>query len=401
MMRLDIPDYAARVIAALENAGYEAFAVGGCVRDTMLGKTPNDWDVTTSAKPHEVRRLFSFLYGFAAIPTGIEHGTVTVLSDGEPVEVTTYRIDGEYTDCRRPDSVEFCDDLSLDLARRDFTVNAMAYSHERGLVDLYGGANDLAKGIIRCVGDAECRFREDALRILRAVRFASVLGFSLDTDTYTAAVWLKGLLSHVSRERVGAELSKLVCGKAAAKVMEGCLPIIAEVLPALADKCSDAVLMSMSALCGENLPLMYAALLAEVEPSEVSEILWSVRLDKKTAHRAGLIAEYRCVPLPDKAAVKRLCRNIGADAARDVIKLGIARGERERGASAWLDEIVNNGECVSLARLAVGGRELTELGIEPKKIGKCLDSLLDKVISGELENEKEILLEAVRTQKNI
>ncbi len=400
-MRLDIPEYAAKVIAALENSGHEAYAVGGCVRDTMLGKVPNDWDVTTSARPHEVRRLFSFLYGFTAIPTGIEHGTVTVLSDGKPVEVTTFPIDGEYTDCRRPDSVEFCDRLSSDLARRDFTVNAMAYSHDRGLVDLYGGERDLVNGVIRCVGDAEKRFREDALRILRAVRFSAVLGFSVESETHRAAVELKSLLAHVSRERVGAELTKLVCGKNAARVIGECLPIIDEVLPGIAEKGIDKVALSVERLRGEPLHLMLAALLAETEPSKVGEMLWSVRIDKKTSHLARTVAEYCCVPLDCKAAVRRLCRDIGADTARDVIKLGIARGERGADELAVLDEIVAGGDCVSLAALAVNGRDLMALGIESRDIGRQLEALLDSVISGTVPNEKNALIGAVKSNKTI
>ena len=209
-MKIHVPPFAAAVIGKLGAGGYEAYAVGGCVRDTMLGRAPNDWDVTTSALPETTLSLFSCADGFKAVPTGIAHGTVTVISGGEPVEVTTFRVDGKYSDHRRPDSVGFTGRLEEDLARRDFTINAMAYSPERGLIDPYGGLRDLGDRIIRCVGEPERRFDEDALRILRALRFASTLGFEIDDQTAEAAVRLRALILDISRERVSAELEKLV-----------------------------------------------------------------------------------------------------------------------------------------------------------------------------------------------
>ena len=177
-MKINIPSDVNFIIRTLQDAGYEAYAVGGCVRDSVLGREPNDWDITTSAKPEEVKKLFK-----VTIDTGIQHGTVTVLIKGTGYEVTTYRIDGEYTDHRRPDEVTFTSKLSEDLLRRDFTINAMAYNNVSGLVDLYGGVEDLEKGIIRCVGNPDDRFDEDALRIMRAVRFAAQLGFEIDPGT--------------------------------------------------------------------------------------------------------------------------------------------------------------------------------------------------------------------------
>jgi len=399
-MLLPLPEHVVEIVKILQENGYEAYAVGGCVRDAILGKEPNDWDVTTSARPDEVRRLFTFLYGFTAIPTGIEHGTVTVLSENKPVEVTTFRIDGEYTDCRRPDSVKFCDKLSIDLARRDFTVNAMAYSDERGLIDLYGGADDLEKGIIRCVGEPEKRFGEAALRILRALRFASVLGFEIDGATSDAVLKLRESLSHVSRERIGAEFAKLLCGRNAAKIIGGYLPVIEAVLDDFTKDGIETVLLSVDRLCGSKLPLMLAALLAETEPEKVKAAIWSIRLDKKTASHAQIIARNRNVPLDDKIAVKRLCRDIGTDAARDVIKLGMARGERDSSALEWLDAIVKNGECVSLKQLAVSGEEVIAVGIEPKNVGKYLDKALDLVISDEAVNEREAIISVIKTIDN-
>lgn len=204
-MKIILPEHVKKIIKTLETAGYEAFAVGGCVRDSILGREPDDWDITTSAKPQQVKELFH-----RTVDTGIAHGTVTVLMDGEGYEVTTYRIDGEYTDCRHPKDVSFTDNLTEDLRRRDFTINAMAYNESRGLVDAFGGIEDLENGIIRCVGKAIERFEEDALRILRAVRFAAQLGFSIEEKTAGAAALLAENLRNISAERIQVELVKLL-----------------------------------------------------------------------------------------------------------------------------------------------------------------------------------------------
>ena len=235
-MKIHIPPFAAAVIGKLCADGYEAYAVGGCVRDTMLGRAPNDWDVTTSALPETTLSLFSCADGFKAVPTGIAHGTVTVISGGEPVEVTTFRVDGKYSDHRRPDSVGFTGRLEEDLARRDFTINAMAYSPERGLIDPYGGERDLGDRIIRCVGEPERRFDEDALRILRALRFASTLGFEIDDQTAEAAVRLRALILDISRERVSAELEKLLSGVDVVNILLGYEPVFLTTIPELADE---------------------------------------------------------------------------------------------------------------------------------------------------------------------
>lgn len=235
-MKIHIPPFAAAVIGKLCADGYEAYAVGGCVRDTMLGRAPNDWDVTTSALPETTLSLFSCADGFKAVPTGIAHGTVTVISGGEPVEVTTFRVDGKYSDHRRPDSVGFTGRLEEDLARRDFTINAMAYSPERGLIDPYGGERDLGDRIIRCVGEPERRFDEDALRILRALRFASTLGFEIDARTAEADVGLRALILDISRERVSAELEKLLLGQDAEKILRTYEPVFLTTIPELADE---------------------------------------------------------------------------------------------------------------------------------------------------------------------
>ncbi len=227
-MDIKVPENARSIIHKLEAAGYEAFTVGGCVRDAVLGREPADWDITTQAGPEEMLEVFE---GMRVVPTGIEHGTVTVVMDGESYEVTTYRVDGEYRDARHPESVSFVRDIAEDLARRDFTVNAMAYSEERGLVDLFGGMRDLENGIIRCVGDPAERFSEDALRILRCVRFASQLGFEIEEATADAMYEKLGLLDRIAAERIRSEFEKLLCGKGAADVLARHREVIAAFIP--------------------------------------------------------------------------------------------------------------------------------------------------------------------------
>ena len=226
-MKIELPDNVRLIINELAKHGFEAFAVGGCVRDSLLGRTPGDWDITTSALPEDIKSVFR-----RTVDTGIEHGTVTVLIGSESYEVTTYRIDGEYRDSRHPSSVEFTDAISEDLRRRDFTINAMAYNDESGFVDLFGGREDLKRGLIRCVGNADERFDEDALRILRAVRFAAQLDFDIDTDTRNAISTHAPRLKAVSRERVLVEISKLICSAHIEKTADifqlGIVPYIAE-----------------------------------------------------------------------------------------------------------------------------------------------------------------------------
>ena len=227
---MQIPKEAALALHTLQSNGHLAFVVGGCVRDSLLGRTPNDWDVTTSALPEEVADCFR---NFRVIETGLQHGTLTVLVDGTPIEITTFRNDGIYLDHRHPVGVTFSNTVEDDLARRDFTVNAMAYHPERGLVDLFGGREDLKNRVIRCVGDPVTRFREDGLRILRAIRFASVLGFSLDEKTKAAVRSEKSLLEFIAPERIREEFCKLLCGVNAENVIREYVDVIGQFLPEL------------------------------------------------------------------------------------------------------------------------------------------------------------------------
>lgn len=394
-MKIHIPPFAAAVIGKLCADGYEAYAVGGCVRDTMLGRAPNDWDVTTSALPETTLSLFSCADGFNAVPTGIAHGTVTVISGGEPVEVTTFRVDGKYSDHRRPDSVGFTGRLEEDLARRDFTINAMAYSPERGLIDPYGGERDLGDRIIRCVGEPERRFDEDALRILRALRFASTLGFEIDDQTAEAAVRLRALILDISRERVSAELEKLLLGQDAEKILRTYEPVFLTTIPELADEDFRLAAECAGKLSGQgDFALSLAGLFCGLPERALNTALAGLKLPKRVSLRTRRAVLNVHAPLDGRADTKRLAARIGTDHARDTIILGVALGTIPPERLSDLDDILGSGECISVGQLKIGGERLKELGVKPERIGKILTSLLSRVISGELANEEDILVSA-------
>ena len=371
-MKIHIPPFAAAVIGKLCADGYEAYAVGGCVRDTMLGRAPNDWDVTTSALPETTLSLFSCADGFKAVPTGIAHGTVTVISGGEPVEVTTFRVDGKYSDHRRPDS-----------------------SPERGLIDPYGGERDLGDRIIRCVGEPERRFDEDALRILRALRFASTLGFEIDDQTAEAAVRLRALILDISRERVSAELEKLLLGQDAEKILRTYEPVFLTTIPELADED-----FRLAAECAGKLSvygdfaLSLAGLFCGLSEKTLGVALAGLKLPKKVSSRTRHAVLNAHAPLGGRTDVRRLAARLGADHTRDTIILGIALGTASPERLSELDDILTSGECISLGQLRIDGERLKALGVRPERIGKTLGTLLSRVISGELANEEDILVSA-------
>ena len=394
-MKIHIPPFAAAVIWKLCADGYEAYAVGGCVRDTMLGRAPNDWDVTTSALPETTLSLFSCADGFKAVPTGIAHGTVTVISGGEPVEVTTFRVDGKYSDHRRPDSVGFTGRLEEDLARRDFTINAMAYSPERGLIDPYGGERDLGDRIIRCVGEPERRFDEDALRILRALRFASTLGFEIDDQTAEAAVRLRALILDISRERVSAELEKLLSGVDVVNILLGYEPVFLTTIPEL--ECENFAMAAecVGKLSGQgDFALSLAGLFCGLPERALNTALAGLKLPKRVSLRTRRAVLNVHAPLDGRADTKRLAARIGTDHARDTIILGVALGTIPPERLSDLDDILGSGECISVGQLKIGGERLKELGVKPERIGKILTSLLSRVIAGEIANNEKDLASA-------
>jgi len=407
-MIFELPKQVEKSIHLLETAGYEAYVVGGCVRDFLLGREINDYDVAASSTPEETKNVFS---GFAVIETGIKHGTVTVIIDGMPVEITTFRTEHGYTDNRRPDRVEFTKSLKNDLARRDFTINAIAYNYRVGFCDYYGGTDDLKNGIIRCVGDADKRFGEDALRILRALRFSSVLGFEFDPETRAAAIKKADLLKKVSAERVAEELKKLICGVNSETVLMWFRDIFTVIIPELSG--SDVVyghLVHTAGSAENNLVIRLAALFhdlgllcgetenhAEKSAETADTLLRRLKFDNETRKRiVRLIKEHeREISFSDNE-IKKALNLLGETDYFNLLKLKYADGMDKNEYLMLRDTaigIIERGECYNLKTLAVNGRDILSCGVRAgHDIGKTLDELLELVIDGKLENKKEELL---------
>ena len=441
-MELDItlPLPVARALSVLEACGYEGYTVGGCVRDSLLGRTPNDWDITTNATPEEMKACFK---GFRVIETGIRHGTLTVIVDGMQLEITTYRNDGEYLDNRHPVQVTFSEKIEDDLSRRDFTVNAMAYHPKKGFVDLFGGREDLQSKTIRAVGDAKTRFHEDGLRILRAIRFASVLDFDIAQDTAKAVHECKNLLAGIAAERVREEFCKLICGPGAVRILRDYIDVIAVFLPELNRcvgfeqntkyHCYDVFEHTLQALAlceDDDLVTRLGVLLHDIgkplcytedeqgghfkghAPAGVEitkEVLSRLRFDNETIRRMELLVEWHDIPLSaEKKRVKRLLQKL-SDA--DILRLlEIKRCDRLAHAPDFrelppdlalipsvMEEIRAEDACLSLRTLAISGDDLMALGVpKGKQIGELLHALLDEVIEERLPNEKNALLQAAK-----
>lgn len=385
-MLITLPTAALHVIHSLNAAGWEAFAVGGCVRDSILGKKPYDWDIATSASPQELQSLFR---AYRTVETGIQHGTLTVIIEDQPIEITTYRIDGCYTDGRHPDDVTFTNHLAEDLRRRDFTINAMAYHPTVGLIDPYGGQADLHAGVLRCVGDAHHRFTEDALRILRALRFASVLGLTIDTNTETAIHALASNLHLVSAERISTELLKLLCGESVSSVLSIYQDVLSEIL-------SEKISVQDFTLL-DNVPLTSTARLsalfyvADISKEDASATMQRLRLDGATAHNViHLLAGRDREISSDDACLLRLLRDYGTDLIYTFYAL-------KRVSSSIVNRtatLVADNTCYQLSMLAVNGNDLLALKYSPgPQIGQLLNRLLDAVIDGKCPNTKKELLE--------
>lgn len=435
-MTIKFPENVRWAIRKLNEAGFEAWAVGGCVRDSVLGKEPHDWDMTTSALPEETMAVFA---GHPVIGTGLKHGTVTLLVDHEPLEITTYRVDGSYSDGRRPDSVSFTRSLAEDLARRDFTVNAMAAHPEKGIVDCFSGLEDLKSGVIRCVGEPERRFNEDSLRILRALRFSAVLGFSIEQKTAEALISLRENLSQVAVERIFSEFRRLICGKDAVRVLREFPQVFWEFMPELQPMrgfeqhnphhIHDVWEHTLCAV--ENTPpeevLRLAALLHDVgKPDTFTRdedgtghfyghadaslelargMLSRLKLDNETKSRVLMLIEYHGADIPARpAAVRRWLGKLGEQGFSDLLAIKWADTlaqapfcrERLAGLDTLADlakEILAEEQCFSLRQLAVDGRDLMGMGMKKgPELGRVLKLLLEKVVEGECPNEKEALL---------
>lgn len=435
---IEVPEKGQYIINTLEQAGFEAYAVGGCVRDSILGRIPQDWDITTSARPEQVKSLFQ-----RTIDTGLQHGTVTVMLQGEGFEVTTYRIDGTYEDSRHPNEVTFTADLREDLRRRDLTINAMAYNHRAGLVDLFGGMADLRAKVVRCVGNPEERFEEDALRILRAIRFAAQLGYTIEKDTCAAIGKLAPTLSRISAERIQAELTKLMVSPhpdylriaydtGVTKVFlpefdracetpqnhpHHCYSVGEHILHSLKEVEPDKVLRLTMLLHDIGKPAVsttdeegrshfhgHAAVSAQMG----KQILRRLKFDNDTISMVCKLVQYHDYGNGidmDIRLARRAIYRIGEDAFPALFAIKRAdilaqsqyqRQEKLAKLEEWrklYEEIQANHQCVSLKTLAVTGSDLIAIGWRPgKELGEALNSLLSLVLEDPTRNTKEWLL---------
>ena len=444
-MKIQLPEKVNTIIQTLQEHGYEAYAVGGCVRDSLLGREPGDWDITTSASPDETKKLFA-----RTVDTGIEHGTVTVLLGKEGFEVTTYRIDGKYEDSRHPTEVIFTRNLREDLLRRDFTINAMAYNDTEGIVDIFGGMYDLKRKIIRCVGNARERFGEDALRIMRGVRFAAQLGFSLEKETKEAMTELAPTLEKISAERIQTELVKLLVSDSPELIREAYhLGVTAVILPEFDEMMRtgqetkyhryDVGEHTVQAVC--NVPpdkvLRLTMLLHDVAKPEMKtvdadgtahfkghdirgeqkakEILRRLKFDNDTIHKVTKLVRWHDYRMPaEKKNVRKAMSKISAELfpmyllvkRADILAHSMYRREEElenlSGLQKCYEEIVADHECVSLKQLAVTGTDLIGIGMKPgKQIGEVLNELLRIVLEYPEFNNKEHLLRFVQNRFDI
>lgn len=423
-----MPKGAEFIIRSLENAGFEAYIVGGCVRDGILGRDPEDWDITTIAKPDEIKRIFSH-----TVDTGIEHGTVTVLVPPEEVErgirsfeVTTYRIDGEYTDHRHPNAVSFTGSLEEDLARRDFTINAMAYHMERGIIDPFHGQEDLEKKIVRAVGKAKDRFAEDALRMMRGIRFSAQLDFSLDEEAYLGIESLKESLENVSKERIAVELWKLLASAHPDKVemffSTGLAPYITEDFP----KIQESGIPKLLPFAPVEKIVRFGLFLRNV-PDLARKILRDLKLDRESieggSHFAALFSEEE---VESPYALRKRIARYGLKMVRDFYEMRLAllhqdeeelysplesdllESKRRTGEIIttkkqaesivkerllWIMKVESEKNCVSLSELMLSGKDLISLGVSPgKRMGEILQLAFDRVLQEPKENEKEKLI---------
>lgn len=395
-MIIDLPKNVENIIGSLEEHGFEGFAVGGCVRDSLLKKTPKDWDITTDALPVDMKKIFKKTFD-----TGIAHGTVTVLMDGVGYELTTYRIDGDYSDGRHPDSVSFSKNLSEDLCRRDFTINAMAYSHNKGIVDLFGGRKDLQNGIIRAVGDAKKRFDEDALRMLRAVRFAAQLGFKIDDDTFEAIKEKAKLLSNVSKERIFVELNKSLCGDFAQNIKMVYTSGLYRYIGKEFAKLDENIYNFYPRKFPNKKHMYWAVFLENIDNVEaVKKILFELKSDNATRNNTYLLVKELKNPLPSSDEdIRWSLHRIGADLFCDYIE--ILKSDKEN--VDILDKIdtienrysliLKENHAYEISMLDITGKDLMDIGISKgPKIGEVLEFLLKKVIENPLNNEKSSLL---------
>ncbi len=433
-MNIEIPVYINQILERFHKNAFEAYCVGGCIRDSIMGKTPYDWDITTSALPEQTKKLFSDI---KTVDTGIKHGTVSLVIDKKCVEVTTYRTDGKYKDNRHPENVTFTKSLEEDLARRDFTMNAIAYDG-KNITDVFDGTKDIYNGIIKTVGEPAQRFKEDGLRIMRALRFSSVLGFEIEENTKQAIHENRELLLNISKERLASELTKMLVGNNIFAVLTEYSDVLSVFIPEIApavgfrqygkkhaydvwehichtvDTIPPDRILRLTMLLhdlgkvpthalnenGDSTFKNHAAAGGEI----AKEILTRLKFDKKTINKVSfLVSNHDFEPPETKLLLKKKMKTLSADDIRTLLTIK----KSDRGALSeeyrdikreseqvllWLDEIENNNECVKLGDLAISGKELTKKGLSGEEVGLTLDRLLDAVVEGKVKNEKNDLL---------
>ena len=401
-MNIKIPKEVENALNILHAKGFEAYVVGGCVRDSLMGKIPSDWDVATSAKPDQILLCFN---DCRTIDTGLKHGTVTVVINKMQIEITTYRIDGEYSDNRRPDDVLFTDNIELDLKRRDFTINALAYN-KNGIIDLFGGIDDIKNKIVKCVGHADERFNEDGLRILRALRFASVLNFDIEENTSDSIYRNKALLNNISMERINIEFNKLIMGSNYKKILIEYREVIEVFLPEIRVLTKDELDHRLNAMKALNsLILRLTVFLYEINTTD--KILMNLKYDNKTIKAVKILAEnIKGRIYPDPVNVKKWLHKINYVNLSYLIKIKKALFDSEFNELVKTEKIMNKiiraKQCYSLETLAINGQDLIDAGIpKGKNIGIILDKLLNEVIEGKLENKKDSLLNFIYVNKII
>lgn len=439
VFRMELPAYTLTALDRLDAAGHKGWLVGGCVRDAVMGVQPHDYDITTSSTPEETIDAFE---GFHVIETGLKHGTVTVMIDHQPVEITTFRVESEYLDNRHPSGVSFTRRIEDDLLRRDFTMNAMAYRPDEGLLDLYGGRQDIADGVIRCVGDAAARFDEDGLRILRALRFASRLGFRLEESTHAAVLSRAHLLKGISAERIYSELCGILLGDNAGAIIKAYAEVLAVVIPELGEiigfeqhskyHCWDVLEHTCRAVDNScpDLSVRLALLLhdiakprtcfrgedgydhyhghPELSAQMADAVLRRLKTDTRTRERVvRLIDMHDCTVVPDVRRAKRLLRQMSCEDA--LLLMEVKNGDRLAHAEPYRDiseicamkqlivEIDRQSPCLTVADMALGGADLIAMGMKPgRAMGQLLNELLEMVINDCIPNEKDALASQAR-----
>ena len=392
MKNIKLPDDVRMILNRFHENGYEAFIVGGCVRDSLLGDEPKDYDITTNALPTQVEQLFSDL---KVIETGIRHGTVSVIINKEPYEITTYRTDVRYSDHRHPDEVRYALTLGEDLSRRDFTVNAMAYDEENGLIDSFNGVNDLNEGIIRCVGDPDTRFNEDALRILRCIRFASRYGFRIEENTESALFKNRELIRYVSVERIATEFNEIITSNKANEYLSRYRIIFETVMPQLED-----LDFSLVGKVNRRLYMRISALFVLDDSLSTVGMLRHMHYSNKIIDEVSTLLDHVDSPLETDYDIRRMFFEIGIKATNDLLSLKKARGDdldygriRRR-----IRELRKS--FIARDQMNINGDDLMILGYRGREIGQILDDLYEQILRDEIKNDHEELMKATLKGSN-